>query len=324
MVMDMMGLLSVFIAGFIGTYLATPKIARKLSDAGHVVQDMNKQDNPEVPEMGGIAIVAGFTFAVIVAIALSSNGLLSFELVNVLAGLSVVLIIAHIGVIDDLVFVSQHKKAILPLFASLPLVALKVGVTSMWFPLIGRVELGWIYAFVIVPLAITGASNAMNMLAGFNGLEAGLGVVMTGAIAAASWLTGGKEALILSVAMLGALLGFLRFNWNPARILIGDVGTLSIGAVVASSVIIGNIERVGVILIIPFFLELYLKAKSRFKAQSFCDIRGELLVCPDKGEIYGIGRLLMHLSKGITETRLVLTILVVELVFAIVAVWSVM
>jgi len=226
---------------------------------------------------------------------------------------------AVIGLIDDLLLIRQHVKALLPLFASLPLVAVRAGVTRMDLPFFGLVEFRFLYPLLLVPLAITGASNATNMLAGFNGLEAGLGVVMCATVGLVAYLRGSTEAVIISFAMLGALLAFLRYNWYPARILIGDIGTLTIGAVVASSVIVGNIERVGIILIIPFFIEFFLKLRGKFKQQSWCRVREGKLVCERKGEVYGLGRLVMHLSGGISERNLVLVLIFVEVVFALVA-----
>jgi len=216
----------------------------------------------------------------------------------------------------------QSVKTMLPLLASLPLVAIKLGVTHMTFPFIGEIEFGILYPLLLIPLAITGASNATNMLAGFNGLEAGLGVVMTSTVGIVALAFGRVEAAVISLAMCGALLAFLRYNWYPSRILIGDVGTLTIGAVVAVSVIVGNIEQAGIILIIPFFGELLLKARSRFKAQSWCEIHGHRLYCQKKGEIYGLGRLVMYLSNGIRERDLVLVLVGVELVFALIALHS--
>ncbi|HHQ45020.1 MAG TPA: UDP-N-acetylglucosamine--dolichyl-phosphate N-acetylglucosaminephosphotransferase [Candidatus Altiarchaeales archaeon] len=302
------------------TLLATPWFIRRLSDAGLTVKDMNKASKPDVPEMGGLSIVAGFVVAVLFSIALG-NG--SFDMTLLLSGLSVVLIISIIGIIDDLIYVRQSTKALLPIFAALPLVAVKAGVTTMTFPVIGPVDFGILYPLLLIPIAITGAANACNMLAGFNGLEAGIGLIMCATIAFVSIIVGESEAFILSAAMAGALLAFLFFNWNPAKIFIGDSGTLSIGAVVASSVIIGDIERVGAILIIPFFLELFLKVRGKFRMPSFCGVEGGKLVCNKKSEVYGLGRLVMYLSGGITETRLVLTILGIEIVFAVIAVWSV-
>lgn len=316
--------LLVLVVALTVTYALTPKLMTKLFEAGITGRDMNKPAKPKLPEMGGVTVVSGFVAGLLVAIAL-----VSFEVITaplsmeyILAALSTVLIMALIGVIDDLIVVKQHIKASLPLLAALPLMAVKAGTTTMAIPFLGPVDVGILYVLVLIPLGITGASNAMNMLAGFNGLEAGLGIVMCATIAIVSYMTGSTMALIISLSMLGALIGFIRYNWHPARILPGDVGTLSIGAVVASSVIIGNLEKVGIILIIPFTLELYLKLRSKFKAESWCEIKGEKLVCPNKRQIYSTGRLIMYLSGGIKEEKLVLTIIGLETIFGIIAILS--
>ena len=240
----------------------------------------------------------------------------------VIAAVATILITSLIGIIDDLLLLSQRVKAFLPLFAAMPLVAMRAGVTFMDLPFIGRVEFGILYPILIIPLAITGASNATNMLAGFNGLEAGLGIIMCASVALISYSVASLEATVVSLSMLGALLAFLRYNWSPAKILIGDVGTLSIGAVVATSVIIGDIERAGAILMVPFFFELVLKARGRFKEQSWCDVKEGLLICPDKSRIFGLGRLVMYLTGGVRETSLVLYILAFEAFFGFWAVYS--
>jgi len=317
-------LLAVLAASFLFTYLSIPWFIPRLMKAGIEGRDMNKPGHIMVPEMGGLAIVGGFIVGILLAISLSTFRLIDLDinLTYVLACLSTVAVTALIGVIDDLLRLDQKVKALLPLFAALPLVAVRAGVTQMTIPLVGEVEFGLLYPLLLVPLAITGASNATNMLAGFNGLEAGLGVLMCSAVSVVALSFGRVEAAVISFAMLGALLAFLKYNWNPAKILIGDVGTLSIGAAVASAVIVGNIEKVGIILIAPFFAELYLKARGRFMVQSWCEVRGGRLICPSRGEVYGLGRLVMYVSGGVSEERLVLTLLCVEAVFASVAVYS--
>jgi len=320
-------LLFVLAVSFLATLWVTPRFIRKLSHSGIVGRDMNKVGHPWVPEMGGLAVVAGFIAGVLLAVALYTFNVfgmheLDLNLNYLLAGLSTVLIMALIGIFDDLLLMRQSVKAMLPLLASLPLVAVKLGVTHMTFPVLGEVDFGILFPLLLIPLAVTGASNATNMLAGFNGLEAGLGVVMTAAVGLAGFVFGRVEAVILSFAMLGSLVAFLRYNWYPARVLIGDVGTLTIGAVVAVSVIVGNMEKIGVILILPFFGELFLKARGRFKAQSWCQVRGDRLYCRRKGEVYGLGRLVMYLFNGIHEQNLVVVLVAFEVFFALIALFS--
>lgn len=320
----MFALFLVFGVAFGVTYLFTPRLIPILVAEGIVGRDKNKLGEPEVAEMGGLAIITGFVVGVLFAIAFSSfdfdwTGLSGFHLnlTNLLAALSTVLIMSLLGIFDDIFTVKQHVKAALPLLASLPLVAVNVGETTMNLPFFGNVDFGILYPLLLVPLAITGASNALNMLAGFNGLEAGLGVVMLSSVGVVSWSVGSHEAAILCFAMLGPLLAFLRFNWFPARILPGDVGTLSIGAVVASAVILGNVEKLGIVLIIPFFGELYLKLKSGFRAESWCGLSAGKLVCPEKKQVYGLGRLVMYYSGGITERNLVAVLILAQLLFAL-------
>ncbi len=285
---------------------------------------MNKKTNEKVAEMGGLPIMGGLMVGALLSIGLETFGIVSFgmETELVIACLATILITSIIGIIDDLLLLNQKIKALLPIFASLPLVAVRAGVTYMEIPFFGEVDFGILYPLILIPIAITGAANATNMLAGFNGIEAGLGVVMCSTVAVIAIAFGRVEAAIISLSMLGALLAFLKYNWNPAKILIGDVGTLSIGAVIASSVILGNIEQAGAILIAPFFFELYLKARGKFQAQSWCKVEDDLLVCPQRSEIYGLGRLVMNLRGGVTETSLVLHILAFEMVFAVFALYS--
>jgi UDP-N-acetylglucosamine--dolichyl-phosphate N-acetylglucosaminephosphotransferase len=315
----MIEILSVFVASFVFTYVTIPWFIPRLLKAGISGRDMNKAKEVEVAEMGGFPIIGGFIVGVLLAIALTTFQIIKVEMriEYVLAALSTILLTALIGVIDDLLRLDQRVKALLPVFAAMPLVAIRMGVTTMSLPFFGNVDFGLLYPLLIIPLAITGASNATNMLAGFNGLEAGLGAIMCATIALIALPLAKIEVAVLALAMLGALLAFLRYNWFPARILIGDVGTLSIGAVIATSVIVGNIEKAGIILIAPFFMELYLKARSRFKAQSWCRMKAGKLVCESATEVYGMGRLVMYLFGGVSEKRLVMTLICVEVCFAV-------
>ena len=223
-----------------------------------------------------------------------------------------------IGVFDDLISMKQWIKALIPVFAALPLMALKEGYSMMRIPFIGLIEFGIFYPLILVPLGITGAANAVNMLAGFNGLEVGMGVVAIGALAVIAYLIGETTALIILLAALGALVAALYYNWFPAKILVGDVGTLTIGAVVASAVIVGNYETAGVIIIIPYVVDFLIKAKNRFP-YSFGIYRDGKLYCPN-GRAVGLAQLIMKVCGGISERNLVLVLMGIEAVFGVIAI----
>ena len=270
----------------LGTCLSTPFIFNRLRRRGIVGKDMNKADHPEIPEMGGIAIWLGFMFAVLVAIFFHSYlGGIAINLTMLMAGMLTITIVAFIGVLDDLIGwrkgLRQYQHALLPIFAALPLMAIRVtgepfslpllGLLPAHFvlPFVGTLSFGVLYSLFMVPIGVTGASNATNMLAGLNGLEAGLGILIIGTLFIISAMGQQAEAALLSGTMVGALIGFIIFNWYPAKVFGGDSLTLMVGATVATVSILGNMEKIGVILMALYFIELYLKARSKFQADSF-------------------------------------------------------
>ncbi len=271
--------------------------------------------------MGGLFLVAGFTVGIVMVIAFNTflNHCLSIDLSLVLAVLSVVLIVAIVGIIDDLIGMRQRVKVFTTLIASLPLVAIRASDTTMSVPFAGHVDFGIFYSIVLIPLGVAGAANAVNMLAGFNGVEAGMGIVAMASLAAVAYLIGETAAFLILITTIGVLLATLYFNWYPARVFIGDVGTLSIGAIIASAVIIGNFEVAGVIIIIPYFLDFLIKATNRYP-KSFGVYRNGKLYCPESGAM-GLGQWLMKLTGGISERNITLTLMGIEVVFGAVAIW---
>ena len=317
----MYSIIWIFLASSIATLLCVPWIIPKLERAGFVGRDMNKADRGKIPNIGGFAIIFGFSVGVLLAIGLFTflgtfGGHFSPPLI--LAAFSTVLLMSLIGVFDDLFSIHQFIKAILPLFAALPLIAVNAGATSMDIPLIGSVDFGILYALVLIPVGITGASNVTNMLAGFNGLEAGMGSVACFSLGLIALLDGKTESAVLLFSMLGALLAFFYYNGYPAKVFMGDAGTLSIGAVIASAVIVGNYEMAGVIVILPYILDFFIKAKNGFPSSNWWGeyVKGKL-IC--KGAPMGLCQTVMKITGGISEKGLVLTLISLEAVFGIIA-----
>jgi len=310
----------IFLVSFAVSFAGFPVIIPRLKKAGIVGKNMHSEKQEEIAEMGGLLIAAGFGAGIVFAIFLRTffDLFLSVGLTSILAVLSTVLIVVIIGVFDDLISMKQWIKALIPVFAALPLMALKEGYSIMRIPFIGLIEFGIFYPLILVPLGITGAANAVNMLAGFNGLEVGMGVVAIGALAVIAYLIGETTALIILLAALGALVAALYYNWFPAKILVGDVGTLTIGALVASAVIVGNYETAGVIIIIPYVVDFLIKVKNRFP-YSFGIYRDGKLYCPDDGPV-GLGQLIMKVCGGISERNLVLVLMGIEAVFGVIAI----
>lgn len=314
---------AILASSFAIVFVSLPFLIRKLVAGGITGNDVNKEGRPEVAEMGGLAIVMGVIGSLLLAIALYTflDGQFQFRLIEILAAMLTLCIIALIGTYDDLFSMRQSVKAVLPMAAALPLVAISAaGSTAMSVPFIGYVDFGIFYIIALIPLGVTVASNLTNMLAGFNGMEAGMGVVMFAAVLALAIINGSTEAAMISAAMLGALLAFLRLNWYPAKAFTGDIGNLSIGAALAVAVILGNFETAGAILVIPYVLDFFIKAKNRFPSTKWW---GELRagkLHPLDGRVRGLAQAVMKQCNGVSEQKLVLIFIAMEAVCAAVAI----
>jgi UDP-N-acetylglucosamine--dolichyl-phosphate N-acetylglucosaminephosphotransferase len=300
---------------FVSALLITRFIYPKLKSVGMVGKDINKPERPEVAEMGGFGIIGGVTAGILAAIFFNTFLGLQFNLVFVLAALITIHCIAFIGAVDDLIDMPQAIKALLPLFAAIPLVVVKAaGSTAMAIPFIGVIDFGILYVIVLIPLGIAVASNLTNMLAGFNGMESGMGVAIFLTTSVLALLYGKTEMLVISLSMLGALLGFLAFNIYPAKAFPGDVGNLTIGAALAAAVIIGNFESAGAILLIPYVVDFFIKAQNRFPSRGWSGIyKGGKLYAPEKK--VGFAQYVMKIANGISERNLALAFIGIEAVF---------
>ncbi|MCA1813876.1 MAG: hypothetical protein LC624_07990 [Halobacteriales archaeon] len=250
----------------LGALSVTPLVVRKLRGAHIVGRDKHKPGAPEVPEMGGLAVFLAFNASVFVVLALGGIGPGEQQLV--LASLIVAAGACITGVLDDLVELRQRFKAFIPLAFALPL-ALYAPDSRILFPVVGAVDLGPLYAIVLVPLAVASASNGFNMLEGFNGLGTGLGIILAAAIAGLAILHGHLLGLALLFPLIGALGGFLVFNIAPARVFPGDTGTLLVGATLAAGAVLSAVEFWGFLLFLPHIIEFFLKAKGKFRVQCF-------------------------------------------------------
>jgi UDP-N-acetylglucosamine--dolichyl-phosphate N-acetylglucosaminephosphotransferase len=119
----------------------------------------------------------------------------------------------------------------------------------------------------------------------------------------------------MAIALLyaAALFAFLRYNWYPARIMPGDSLTYSIGAVVAVVTIIGNIEKFALYCFVLWFIEFVLKARSRFKAQSFGILQGDGTLSAPYEHVYSLTHLVMKIGR-FTEKEVTAILVLSEMI----------
>lgn len=265
-----------------------------------VAADRHK-DNKKVPVSGGLPVLV----AVIITVLLFLYMKLRTDLLLILISLSLVTII---GLLDDLSKKTNGlggwQKPILSFLAVIPILIYPVVTRMIEVPIIGKIwfSSAVIYYLVLVMIFV-GASNMVNLLAGFNGLESGLALVYTSFLGLYAVYIQNIQISILSFAMFGALLPFYYFNKYPARIFPGDALTYLLGAYLGIVATIGGMPKQAFIVSIPFFIEGVLKLRSRFQAQSFCKLNKEGKLV-HTGKIYSIPHFVAKYFD-VTERQLV-------------------
>jgi UDP-N-acetylglucosamine--dolichyl-phosphate N-acetylglucosaminephosphotransferase len=182
------------------------------------------------------------------------------------------------------------------------------------------VNFGILYPLLIVPIGIVGASNGFNMLAGYNGLEVGMGTVVVATITLVVYLTGNSWVAIIGLVTLASLIAFLIFNWYPSKIFPGNAFTYMIGAIIACMAILGNVEKLAVILFIPYMIDFFLPLRSKMKAEAFAKVNEDGSLEKPYDKIYDITHLMIALLKKIKrkvyERDVTISLMVIEIILA--------
>ena len=183
---------------------------------------LKKQKEP-VPYLGGVAIYLAF----LIALALTFS--FSREVLGILLGGTLVLLL---GLVDDFGVLEPKVKALGQLLAALVLV--KCGI---------YIKLYFLPPYIAIPLSIiwlVGLSNAFNIIDVMDGLAAGVGFVSSVFLFIVAFINGRPVIAALTIALAGSLLGFLRYNFHPAEIYMGDAGSLFIGLLLGTLAMKGS------------------------------------------------------------------------------------
>lgn len=183
--------------------------------------DLRKVHSRPIPRIGGIAMACG-AFVPLLFWCHADRFVLAF-----LAGAAVLIVF---GLLDDLQDLPPKVKFIGQIVAALIVIlAGGVQITSLGLLLPDGVHLPPLLAFLLTLVAIVGATNAINLSDGLDGLAGGICLLIFSAIGYLAYLEGSPEIGLISLAMLGVLFGFLRFNTHPASVFMGDAGSQFLG-----------------------------------------------------------------------------------------------
>jgi UDP-N-acetylglucosamine--dolichyl-phosphate N-acetylglucosaminephosphotransferase len=304
-------LIGSLIIGFLLTFITMPFWIKKAKKAGLVWEDMNKYGKPKnVASSGGIVVVIAFIIGVLYYVAVRTFVIKDLDSVNlyIFALLSVVLILSIVGLIDDLLGwknkgLSRRTRILLAFVAAIPLVVINAGTSTMNFPFLGPVNFGLLYPLLLIPIGIAGATTTYNLLAGYNGLEAGQGILILGFLSYVAYISGFAWLALIGLTMVFALLGFWFYNKYPAKVFPGDSLTWTIGALIAGMAILGHFQKIAIFVFIPYIIETGLKLRGKLEKQSFSKPNKDgSLEMPYK-KIYGLEHLAIYILKKIKPSK---------------------
>lgn len=220
--MKTLPLFYIFISALMVSVVMIPPVSRLSVRIGGIDKpDERKVHCNEIPRLGGIAIFCAFLFSVMFFIDIDR------QIKAFLAGAVVIFLT---GLADDLNGLTPRNKLIGEvLAATVAIMSGGISMKTLGNPLgCGEIQLGF-FAVPFTIFAVVGVMNAINLIDGLDGLAGGTSAVACLAFGILSWNTGNSSQLALVVALLGAIVGFLRYNTYPARIFMGDSGSLFLG-----------------------------------------------------------------------------------------------
>lgn len=278
-------IITAFLAGAVLTWLVRwAALALGVMDRPDGVRKLHRKP---IPLLGGVGVFGAWMIGMMASQALNWNRIGSgifqeggFRSTLFLAGIVVVMS----GILDDIFTLKPRWKLVGQTISAGTLVAGGLIVKRIW--LFGfTLELGWL-GIALTLIWLVGSMNAVNMLDGLDGLASTVGLVISGTLTWMACLTGNLSLGLVTISLAGALGGFLLFNLPPARIFLGDSGSMLIGLVIGAVAIQGSFKAPATaalaaplaVLAIPIFDGMAAVIRRR--------LSGKAVYAPDRGHIH--------------------------------------
>ena len=316
-----------FILAFIVAFMATPytiKLAKKIG-AVDVPKDERRMHKRAMPKFGGPAVILGFLVSVIYLLIVMSledtiilNGPENYgmKLIGLFLG---IVIISITCIIDDIKTIKPIVKLSGQLLAAIVAVAFGIRIESINVSIIQAPELGEILSTIVTIVWIVGVTNSINLIDGLDGLSSGISVISAISLLIIFLLNGpAMVPIILITALAGALVGFLPFNFAPAKTFIGDTGSNFLGYTISIIAILGMAKTYTLAVIIlplivlglPIFDTLWAIIRRLIKGKSI-----KAIFKADKGHLHH-----RIVARGFSQKQAVLILYGISATFGIFAI----
>lgn len=301
-----------FVVGLAVTLLLTPLVVRmcrhyRLYDR----VDERKQHDRPTPRLGGIAMFVGLVAAMIVGLVLFGH-YRPGKAVLVSAGFAPIFLVS---LWDDLRSLPWWVRLAVQTVAAVVFAAAVDPVVRLSLPLVGTVALGvWSYPLTVGWLLLV--TNAMNLIDGLDGLAAGIGAISASVLFVSAIGTGYVIPAILAAAIAGVCLGFLPYNFPPARVFMGDAGAMTIGFALGAASMTGAGKNVAFISLLVPMLALVVPISDVLGAVVRRSARRTSIVAADRSHLHHY-----LVSLGLGPRRTVLLLYVATALFGVIGLY---
>lgn len=302
-------ILPLFAAIFI-SFIMTP-IIRRLAfkiDAIDIPKDERRVHKEPMPLLGGLAIFISVIVSSLIFLPIDKT------LFSIIIGGSIIIVS---GIIDDMKGLSPKKKMLFQLAAGLVLIIGDVKVDFITNPFSVNNTLFYLkwFSIPITLFWVIGITNTINLIDGLDGLAAGVAMISSFSLMFVAAKFDYSNVIILSAILGGACLGFLPFNFNPAKIFMGDTGALFLGFMLAAISIEGVMKSIATIAIIVPIIILGVPIFDTTFAIFRRLLNGQSITSADKGHLHH--RLL---NRGFSQRKTVLILYGISALFGLFAV----
>ncbi|PIN83059.1 MAG: UDP-N-acetylglucosamine-1-phosphate transferase [Nitrosopumilales archaeon CG15_BIG_FIL_POST_REV_8_21_14_020_33_23] len=255
------------IVAFLTVYFTTPYLIKFLQKRNLAVKDMNKKDHVMIVRPGGPSIIAG-----IIASELILYGFLQIN--EVLAIIITSFIAFVIGYVDDRKVMGGWFKPIALILASTPIIIFGAYDSNLSFPLFGTVQIPALYlGLIIFMIPITG--NTINSIDVLNGVASGFMIIASFSLSIALFILQNYEISIASLPLGFISLAFYKYHKIPSKIFPGDSGALALGAMYGAIAIVGHVEIIAAVALLPAIINSFLFLSSMKRIVEHRQIKGK-------------------------------------------------
>ena len=238
------------VVAFFSVYGLTPLVIRALEKRNITVIDANKKEKTMVARPGGLSIIVGIELSLIILYVF-------FPISEILAVILTTFFAFIVGLIDDRKTMGGWFKPLALAFCAAPILLLGVYDSNLDFPLFGSVKIPLLYmALVVFMIPIMG--NTINSIDVLNGVASGFTTIASFALSICLFILQNHEVGIICLCLSFASLAFYKYHKFPSKIFPGDSGAITFGAAYGSIAIIGGVEVIAAIAILPAIINSFL------------------------------------------------------------------